>query len=181
MARKTLYANAVKTDRSYSVVTEALSGLATIDPEMAMSEAGKLESEPSSKMLFGICQLYATHGGPEKIDFFVSALDNPTLQGWDRLGALNQMTLFVTNHDAEVAEKALSSYEDQMENGSYYMQMFLPQNVSYINESFTSKIVELNEELKAYEENDDAVYADQTRKKIAAIEAVQKKYQAMIP
>jgi aminopeptidase N len=180
MARKTLYANAVKTDQSYTVVTEALTGLATVDPELALEEAEKLENEPSSKMLFGICKLYATNGSAEKIDFFVSALNNPTLQGWDRLGAVNQLTLFVTSHDVEVAEKALQVYESQMEKGSYYMQMFLPQNVSYINESFTSKVVELNDELKAYEENDDAVYADQTRKKISRLEAIQTKYQALM-
>jgi cell fate (sporulation/competence/biofilm development) regulator YlbF (YheA/YmcA/DUF963 family) len=48
-----------------------------------------------------------------------------------------------------------------------------------LNEHFTKTIVELKEELAEYEENDDAVYADQTRKKIAAFEAVQKKYQAL--
>ncbi len=180
MARKTIYANAVKTDQSYSVVTEALSGLATIDPEMAMAEAAKMENESSSKMIFGICQLYAAHGGPEKIDYFIKSMGNPTLQGWDRLGALNQMTLFVSKNEPEVAEKALKVYQEQSETGSYYMQMFLPQNVNYINENFTAKIVDLKEELAAYEENDDAVYADQTRKKIAAYEAVQVKYQELM-
>ena len=107
-------------------------------------------------------------------------MNNPRLQGWDRLGALNQMTIFVSKHDPEVAEKALPVYEEQLENGSYYMQMFLPQNVSYLNEKFTAIIVELKEELKAYEENNDAVYADQTRKKIEAYETVQKKYQALM-
>ena len=178
--RKNMYAKAVQNDRSYDVVSEALAGLASIDSEMAMAEAAKLESEKSSKMLFGICQLYAVHGGPEKVDFFVNALNNPTLQGWDRLGAINATTLFIVNHDAEVAEKALPIYESQMKNGGYYMQMFLPQNVNYLNEHFTKTIVELKEELEAYEENNDAVYADQTRKKIAAFEAVQKKYQELL-
>ena len=179
-ARKTLYANAVKTDQSYSVVKEALSGLASIDPEMAIAEGEKLENEPSSKMIYGICELYAEHGDAGKIDYFVKAMNNPILQGWDRLGTVNQMTLFVVKHDPSVGEKALEVYKDQLENGSYYMQMFLPQNISYINENFTSTIVELNKELKAYEENDDAAYAAQTRKKIEEYEAIQKKYQALM-
>jgi hypothetical protein len=120
------------------------------------------------------------HGGAEKIDFFVDALSGTTLQGWDRLGAINATTLYLANHDAEVAEKALVIYQSEMENGGYYMQMFIPQNVNYLNEYFTKTIVELNEELAAYEENDDAAYADQTRKKIAAFESVQKKYQALL-
>jgi len=39
-------------------------------------------------------------------------------------------------------------------------------------------IVELGDELKAYEDNNDALYADQTRKKIKAYEALQLKYRA---
>jgi aminopeptidase N len=177
--RKALYTESVQNDQSYSVIKEALSGLASIDPEMAMKEAERLEQEKSSKMMFGILQLYSTHGGAEKIDYFVSAMNNPSLQGWDRLGAINATTMFVVNHDASVAEKALPIYESQMESGGYYMQMFIPQNIRYLNEHFTKTIVELKEELAEYEENDDAVYADQTRKKIAAFEAVQKKYQAL--
>jgi len=177
--RKELYTNSVKNDRSYSVIKEALSGLAALDPELAMAEAALLENEKSSKMMFGILQLYSAHGGPEKIDYFVSAMSSPKLQGWDKLGAINATTLFVANHDAEVAEKALPIYETQMESGGYYMQMFIPQNIRYLNEHFTKMIVELKEELSTYEENNDAVYADQTRKKIAAYEAVQARYRAL--
>lgn len=178
--RKELYTKAVKNDRSYSVIKEALAGLAAVDSELALAEAESLEDEPSSKMLFGILQLYGTHGGPEKIDFFVEAMNNPVLQGWDRLGAVNATTLFIVNHDAEVASKALQIYKSQMDKGGYYMQMFLPQNIKYLNEHFTKTIVELNEELTTYEENNDAVYADQTRKKIEAYESVQQKYQALM-
>jgi len=60
------------------------------------------------------------------------------------------------------------------------MMMFLPQKLNYVNESMTAKIVDLKEELAEYEKNDDAVYADKTRKKIAEFEAVQKEYQALI-
>lgn len=178
--RKNIYANAVMNDRSYDVVSEALAGLASIDPELAMAEAKKMESEKSSKMIFGILQLYAAHGGEEKVDYFVEALSGTTLQGWDRLGAINATTLYITNHGPEVAEKALKIYEGEKEGGGYYMQMFLPQNINYLNEYFTKTIVELKEELKAYEENNDAAYADKTRKKITAFEAVQKKYQGLL-
>lgn len=178
--RAAIYAKVIQNDRSYSVIADALSGLGSIDHELAMAEAAKLESEPSSKMMFGISQLYAAHGGAEKIDFFIKSLDNPVLQGWDRLGMVNSMTLFVVNHDAEVAEKALAGYASQKESGGFYMNMFLPSNLNYLNEHFTAKIVELQEELAGYEENNDAAYADQTRKKIAAYEAVQKKYQELM-
>lgn len=178
--RKVLYSRAVQNDKSYSVISEALAGLANIDPDQAMLEAKQLENERSSKMLFGICQLYAAHGSAANTDFFIATMNNPMLQGWDRLGALNATTIFVTGQDAEVAERALPIYESQKDKGGYYMQMFLPQNVKYLNENFTGKIVELREELAEYEENNDAVYAAQTRKKIEAYEAVQKKYQALL-
>lgn len=178
--RIALYLHIIEHDRSYSVVTEALNGLGNIDPTKAMAEAEKLENEPSSKMQYGIAKLYSTHASADKIDFYYKALGGTILQGWDRLGAVNALTLFVVRHDPETAEKALSIYEDQGDDAGFYMMMFLPQNVSYVSESITEKVVELREELEAYEQNNDAAYADQTRKKIEAWGAVQTKYQDLI-
>ena len=95
-----------------------------------MAEAKKLESEKSSKMLFGILQLYAVHGSEEKVDFFVDALTGTTLQGWDRLGAINATTLYLAKPTMlPLQRKALPIYEGALETGGYYMQMFIPQNV----------------------------------------------------
>lgn len=179
-ARLAIYQHSIEHDRSYSVVTEALNGLGAVNPELAMVEAEKLEDEQSSKMIYGISKIYAAHAPAEKIEFFENAFSGSVLQGWDLLGALNSLTLFVVRQDAETAEKALDIYKAQAEDGGFYMNMFLPQNVSYVIENFTKKIVELQEELKGYEDNNDAVYADQTRKKIEKYEAVQAKYQEFV-
>jgi len=178
--RTAIYAEVIEHDRSYNVITEALNALGNINPELAMKKAESLMDAPSSKMLYGISKLYATHGTADKIDFFANAMDQSVLQGWDRLGVVNSLTLFVARQDAKTAKTALDIYSKQAKSGGFYMMMFLPQNLNYVNESMTAKIVDLKEELAEYEKNDDAVYADQTRKKIAEFEAVQKEYQALI-
>ena len=50
------------------------------------------------------------------------------------------------------------------------MKMFLPQNTSYLQNHCDTQIKKLKVELLKFEENDDAAYADQTRKKISAFE-----------
>lgn len=177
--RSDLYAHAIHHDRSYDVITEALRGLGAIDSKQAMTEAKVLEAEPSSKMKSGIGKLYAVHGGAEEATFFIDAIEGNVLQGWDRFGVLNSMTLFVVRQDAATADKVYTAYEKLTKDDGFYMTMFLPQNFNYINGAFTEKIVELNEELVAYEKNKDAAYADQTRKKIKEFEAVQKRYQGL--
>lgn len=178
-ARTAIYKSVIEKDRSYNVVTTALNGLGTINPDEAMAMAANLENEPSSKMIYGISKLYAAHGDKSKLPFFTKALGGTVVQGWDALGMLNSLTLFVARMDVETAENAYETYADQGADGGFYMQMFLPQNINYLNESFTAKIVDLKDELALHEKNKDALYADQARKQIAAYEAVQKKYQAL--
>ena len=171
-----LYKNRISEDRSYSVLSVALKEFAGIDVEGAMKLAETLETERSSKIVYGVTQLYAVKGGPEKFDFIKKALNGKVVRGFDRLGVLNSLTIFVTRQEPQVAEQALELYANQSENGGMYMMMFLPQNLSYLNRHFSKKLSELKEELAAHEENNDALYADQTRKKIAAYKKVQNSY-----
>ncbi|MDC3252706.1 M1 family metallopeptidase [Crocinitomicaceae bacterium] len=176
VALMTLLKGRVSEDRSYAVISVALRELAGVDTEEAMKLAETLQTEKSSKIVYGITQLYAVKGGPEKFDFIKSALNGKVVRGFDRLGVLNSLTIFLTRQDPQVAEKALDLYAKQSETGGMYMKMFLPQNLSYLNRHFSKKLNELEEELGAHEENNDALYADQTRKKIAAYERVQNSY-----
>jgi len=56
--------------------------------------------------------------------------------------------------------------------------MFMPQFVNYVKKGCGKKIDDLKEELAAYEENNDAVYANQTRNKITQFEELKAKYAA---
>ena len=173
-----LYKDRVGQDEAYSVVTTSLKNYGKLAPEEAVKMAEGLESEKSSKMISGIAQLYSANGGVDKYDFLEEAMTGNVVQGFDKLGAMNSFTMFVNAQEPEIAERALSAYKEVGKTGGFYMQMFLPQNVDYLIGQFDVKVNELNDELKKYEENNDAAYADQTRKKIAAYEVLKTSYSA---
>ena len=52
-------------------------------------------------------------------------------------------------------------------------------NINYLVGYLDSELEDLNSKLKEFEENDDAAYADQTRKKIVEYTAVREKYSAL--
>ncbi len=172
------YIAAISTDQSYNVISSALSSLGKDNPEKAIALAEPLESDKSSKMLSGIAQLYAGHGGAEKYDFFVNALNGNTLQGYDKLGVIGAYTGFVSRQDYDIFEKSYDVFKGLGESGGMYTKMFLPQFVGYIKNSCGEKIDELNIELAGYEENNDAAYASQTRVKIGKFQALKVTYTA---
>ncbi|MDG1334293.1 MAG: M1 family aminopeptidase [Crocinitomicaceae bacterium] len=172
-----MYVTAISNDQSYDVISSALSSLGKENPEKAIALAEPLESEKSSKMLTGIAQLYSGYAGPEKYAFFENALNGNTLQGYDKLGVIGAYTGYVAQQDYEVFEKSYDMYQSLYENGGMYTQMFMPQFIGYIKKSCGDNIEDLEKELAAYEENNDAAYANQTRQKIAKFEALKLKFE----
>lgn len=175
----TLYRDRIKADPSYSVVTTALKSYGKMAPKDAMKAAEEMEGEASSKMISGIAQLYATNAGPEKYTFMENAVAGNVVQGFDKLGALNSFTVFISRMDPEYGQKALEVYRGAAENGGFYMKMFLPQNLNYIVGQYEAKISELSTDVKKEEEAGNPAVAAQLRKKIEAYEAVKQSYAQM--
>ncbi len=168
---KNIYVDRMNNDSSYLVVSNALKGLGSIDPESAMKVAKQMENEKSSALIAGVAQLYAGHGTEEQYSFFENEFKQNTTKGFDRLGFLNSFTLYITKQDPVLLSKSVEIYTKLGESTSPYMQMFLPQNVSYVLKSIDSNIATLKTELEEQEKNNDAQYAAETRKKIASFEA----------
>lgn len=166
----------IEKDRSYSVISTALKQLGKLDADLAMEKAAALETERSSKMISGIAQLYGSFGKEEKLKFFENTLKGGILQGFDELGVLNSLTYFVSRQEPEVLDKAYELYDYLSENGAFYTQMFLPQNVGYLVSAFGDKIDELNLQVEEFEKNKDAALADQCRKKIKKYQDLKEKY-----
>lgn len=177
---KTIYSDRVANDRSYAVVGTALSNLGRIDAEKALELAKPLEAEKSSSMLSGVAQLYASYGGADKFDFIVNALNGNVVQGFDKLGLVNSFTVYLSKQEPELIEKGYSVYQQQTETGSFYMKLFLPQNLRYLSNQLGAKVKSLNDELAQHEANKDVALADQARRQIAKYEALQVKYDALI-
>ncbi|MFT5777109.1 MAG: aminopeptidase N [Crocinitomicaceae bacterium] len=175
-----IYESSIAKDSSYSVITTALSSLGQDNPDRAMVLAADLEKEKSSSMLVGVAQLYASHAGPEKYEFFENAFNGTVIQGFDKLGLMSSYTYFVSRCDVEIYEKSVPMYKKLSEGGGMYMQMFLPQNMEYIAKGIQGNIEDLNFEISEFEENNDVALANQSRTKVKRFEALAVKLQALI-
>ena len=167
----------IENDQSYSVVVAALRNLGKQNPEEALSIAESLESENSSSMIAGIAQIYAGHGGLEKFDFIANALSGNVVQGFDKLSLINSFTFYLKRQGPEELEKALPIYKEQSKTGGFYVNMFLPQNISHLEGHIADEIVVLENEIIVHEENENPVYADQARRKIVLYQEVLVKYE----
>jgi hypothetical protein len=174
-----MYKDRISTDQSYSVITEALGALGGINSEEAMKIASSLEKENSSKVITGITKLYSAHGGSDKFEFIKDAMEGTTVRGFDKFQVLSSLTTFILRFDPEISDRAFDVYAHQSEVGGFYIKMFMPQYLDHLVDAFDTKIVGLEAELADYEKNNDAVYADQTRKKIKDFRAVQVKYSTL--
>lgn len=174
-----IYQDRISKDQSYTVVSTALKNYGKVNPKDAIQLAEPLEKEKSSKMLSGLGQLYASFPESDKVDFFNRELTGSTVQGFDKLGMLNSFTVYLTNQEPSAIEKAIPTYTKLNGDGGMYMQMFLPQNVKYLIDSFNASINKLNAEITEHEKNNDAAYADQARAKIKGYESLIEKFQAI--
>lgn len=174
-----MYKDRIKNDQSYTVVTQALNSYGKLNSSAAMEIAKELENEHSSKMIAGVVSLYASSGDESKFDFIYSALTGDVVQGFDKLGVLNMFTQYLSKTGPDLAEKAYDVYEDQGNNGSFYMKMFIPQNVDYLVNQFGVRITQLENDIKKHEENGDVALADHARSDIKKYNALIEKYSAL--
>ena len=94
---------------------------------------------------------------------------------------MNSLTYYVSRQEAEEMDRAFELYSFLAEDGGFYTQMFIPQNINFLLTAFNARIDEINEEIVAHEKNNDAAYADQARKKQKQFEALRSKYQTLVP
>ncbi|MBL1281313.1 MAG: M1 family peptidase [Fluviicola sp.] len=174
-----IYKDRIENDQSYLVVSTALKAYGAINEAAALTIAESLENEKSSSMLGGIAQLYSTSKDASKFAFFEKAFNGNVIQGFDKLGLLNSMTVYLTKQEPSVIAQSIPIYKNLSESGGMYMQMFLPQNISYLSDFIDGRILSLGDELIDQEENDKVAYAADTRKKIKEFEAVKKQFDTM--
>ena len=177
---ESIYIDRIEKDQSYSVISAALKNLGKANPDKAMEKAKQLEAEKSSKMLAGIGQLYGSYGKKENYSFFDVALKGKVLQGFDQLSMMNSLTYFISRQELDVVTQSYELYDYLNKEGGYYTQMFMPQNVEYVNTVLAAQIDKTKEELAMHEKNNDALYADQARKKLKSINELKEKFNALI-
>lgn len=160
---ETVLKDRIQNDKSYLVVSNALSAFGEANPKEAMKIAKELEKEKSPKVKLGIAQLYSKQGTLEQRQFFEDLL-NANLSGYDGIYAINYFTVYASRQDVTILEKTPTVYKEVYTNGSSYMKWIVPQNVTYMKQVIQGKIEKTEVEIANFEKSKDAALADQARR-----------------
>lgn len=170
----------IEKDQSYMVINAALTQLAKVNSSSALSYAKKLENEKSSAMMAGIAMLYAKNGVAENMAFYEKIFAGNTLQGFDKLGAMNGMMIFCSKQDAKIQERCIPIYKNEYENGGMYAEMFTPKYVAYLRDNALNKIEQLRAEEQKAKNDNNLNGADIAKGKRTEMEALVSKYDALL-
>lgn len=170
----------IEKDQSYMVINAALTQLAKVNTSSAMAFAKKLENEKSSTMMAGIAMLYAKNGTTENMAFYEKIFNGTTLQGFDKLGAMNGMMIFCSKQDPKIQERCIPIYKNEFENGGMYAQMFTPKYVAYLRDNALNKIEQLRAEEEKAKKDGNLNGVDIAKGKRSEMEALVAKYDALL-
>jgi aminopeptidase N len=168
-----LLVNRIDEDRSYKVVGTALKQLGKTNPSLALEKARVLEKETASSMMNGIGQLYGAYADSSAFSWFKEAIQSGKVQGFDEVGMLGSYTYWLSRQQPELIIKGLAIYTYVEAQGGMYAKMFVNQNFAFLSKQCETKLAEVEQEIAAHEKNGNALYADQSRKRLKEWQQVQ--------
>jgi hypothetical protein len=89
------------------------------------------------------------------------------------------MTYYLTRQTLVELESAFEMYTYLQVNGTAITKQFIGPNCTYISSFIDDKIGKLTDQVAAFEQNKDALYADQTRQEIKKYTALKEKYSGL--
>jgi aminopeptidase N len=168
-----LLVNRIDEDRSYKVVGTALKQLGKTNPSLALEKARVLEKETASSMMNGIGQLYGAYADSSAFGWFKEAIQSGKVQGFDEVGMLGSYTYWLSRQQPDLIINGLAIYTYVQAQGGMYAKMFVNQNFAFLTKQCETKLAEVEQEIAAHEKNGNALYADQSRKRLKEWQQVQ--------
>ncbi|OFY86957.1 MAG: hypothetical protein A3F72_02015 [Bacteroidetes bacterium RIFCSPLOWO2_12_FULL_35_15] len=89
---QTIYKNALN-EKSYSVLSSALSAIAKVNPKEGLSLAKQYENEKNNDVLYTIAAIYSNYGADENNDFFLRTADKYI--GFSKISFITQYEAFL--------------------------------------------------------------------------------------
>ena len=162
----TLLVNRIEEDRSFKVVGTALKQLGKLNPTLALEKAKGLEKETASSMMNGIAQLYGGYADSTAFNWFNTAIKSGKVQGFDEVGMLGSYTYWLGRQQPQIILEGLNIFAHIESQGGMYAKMFVGQNIAFLSKQCETKLGEVEQEIAAHEKNGNALYADQSRKRL---------------
>ncbi len=138
-----LVKNVLTRDSSYLVLSTALNILATVQPDEALTIASEFEKEASSSLQSAVAQIYAQYADSTVAEFYTTSLRSKWLNSYDEVNVFSAMSIYLARQNVETIEKLFPLYPYIKKNGGYYSQMFFDKNISYLQQAFNEKMLEL--------------------------------------
>jgi aminopeptidase N len=135
-------------DKSYEVMSRALSGLAKADPVTAKQKAKQLENESSTSILYAVMDIYANDFDPSGNDFFMRSAKKFT--SWNAIGFYNMYGLYLKKADDETFLKSAAFIRDNMaSNPNKYVKFYAQKVIRDRSNKYQERIDELNGKIEA--------------------------------
>ncbi len=151
-------------DQSSACRSWALYVLGTKDAGKALQHAATWENEKSSILRTSLCQLYSDLGDSSKFEYFKKTMRSSFLHGNDRMSALFHFGNYISRFTLVAMHAEALSLMQQFVNPSGYEPMVFEFMLGQIQTKMTQKLKSLNEEIQAYENAKDFVWAQRLKK-----------------
>jgi len=139
-------------DKSYAVVSQALSVLSDKKPKETMETAHSLENEDNAAILTTIANLYASHGTDADNKFFQSAFEK--VGGFDKYAFTQAYAKYLLERSDETINAGLPALEDVARNAKiWWMRLSGVQGISAIASMYSEREDELASKLQELKKN----------------------------
>ena len=158
------FKKAIDNDKSYLVISSALSFLAEVNPDEALVYARKLEKENNKNINVTLAEAYGEKGEAQEITFFEKQIMEGNHKGYEELRVVIGYAVYIMRMTIDLQEKSHAIYSYLNEKGGSNVKMYLSRIIDYNLTTYREKVNELDMEIAQLEEAKSYGQADEKKR-----------------
>ncbi len=159
----TVLRKAIETDKSFLVISSALSALTEINPDEALTVARKLEKDNIKSINVPLAEIYGQKGEAQENSFFEKQIMEGNYKGYDELRIVLGYAVYIMRMEIDQQEKSHAIYTFLNEHGGGTVKSYLSRIVQYNIGTYQEKVNELDMEIAQLEEAKSFGQADEKK------------------
>jgi aminopeptidase N len=160
---KTILRKAIESDKSFLVISSALTALTEINPDEALTDARKLEKENIKSINVALAEIYGQKGEAQENSFFEKQILEGSYKGYDELRIVLGYAVYIMRMEIDQQEKSHAIYTYLNEHGGGTLKTYLSRIVQYNIATYQEKVNELDMEIAQLEEAKSFGQADEKK------------------
>lgn len=153
----------MESDKSFLVISSALSALTEINPDEALTVARKLEKDNIKSINVPLAEIYGQKGEAQEISFFEKQILEGNYKGYDELRVVLGYAVYIMRMDIELQEKSHAIYTYLNEHAGNSLKTYLSRIIQYNIQTYQEKVNELDMEIAQLEEAKSFGQADEKK------------------